>query len=37
MTRICFPYIFFISLVSFAAGLLNTYGAFKGRPSRRCC
>ena len=30
MTRICFPYIFFISLVSFAAGLLNTYGAFKG-------
>jgi putative peptidoglycan lipid II flippase len=29
MTRICFPYIFFISLVSFASGLLNTYGAFK--------
>jgi putative peptidoglycan lipid II flippase len=29
MTRICFPYIFFISLVSFAAGLLNTFGAFK--------
>ena len=30
MLRICFPYIFFISLVSFASGLLNTYGAFKG-------
>lgn len=29
MTRICFPYILFISLVSFASGLLNTYGAFK--------
>ncbi|QJR16409.1 murein biosynthesis integral membrane protein MurJ [Usitatibacter palustris] len=29
MLRICFPYIFFISLVSFAAGLLNTYGRFK--------
>jgi len=29
MLRICFPYIFFISLVSFAGGLLNTYGAFK--------
>ena len=29
MLRICFPYILFISLVSFAAGLLNTYGAFK--------
>jgi putative peptidoglycan lipid II flippase len=29
MLRICFPYIFFISLVSFAAGLLNTYGSFK--------
>jgi putative peptidoglycan lipid II flippase len=29
MVRICFPYIFFISLVSFAAGLLNTYGSFK--------
>src|SRR5689334_3596011 len=30
MLRICFPYILFISLVSFASGLLNTYGAFKG-------
>jgi putative peptidoglycan lipid II flippase len=30
MVRICFPYILFISLVSFASGLLNTYGAFKG-------
>jgi putative peptidoglycan lipid II flippase len=30
MLRICFPYILFISLVSFAAGLLNTYGSFKG-------
>jgi len=30
MVRICFPYILFISLVSFSAGLLNTYGAFKG-------
>jgi putative peptidoglycan lipid II flippase len=30
MLRICFPYILFISLVSFSAGLLNTYGAFKG-------
>ena len=30
MTRICFPYILFISLVSFASGLLNTYGSFKG-------
>ena len=29
MVRICFPYILFISLVSFAAGILNTYGAFK--------
>jgi putative peptidoglycan lipid II flippase len=29
MLRICFPYILFISLVSFCAGLLNTYGAFK--------
>src|SRR5262249_33475781 len=30
MLRICFPYILFISLVSFCAGILNTYGAFKG-------
>ena len=29
MLRICFPYILFISLVSFAAGILNTYGRFK--------
>ena len=29
MVRICFPYILFVSLVSFAAGLLNTYGSFK--------
>jgi putative peptidoglycan lipid II flippase len=29
MVRICFPYILFISLVSFSAGVLNTYGAFK--------
>src|SRR6202171_2934836 len=29
MVRICFPYILFVSLVSFSAGLLNTYGAFK--------
>ena len=29
LVRICFPYILFISLVSFAAGLLNTYGSFK--------
>ena len=29
MLRICFPYILFISLTSFAAGLLNTYGKFK--------
>jgi putative peptidoglycan lipid II flippase len=29
MLRICFPYILFISLVSFAAGLLNTCGSFK--------
>lgn len=29
LLRICFPYILFVSLVSFAAGLLNTYGAFK--------
>lgn len=29
MVRICFPYILFVSLVSFCAGLLNTYGAFK--------
>jgi putative peptidoglycan lipid II flippase len=29
LVRICFPYILFISLVSFASGLLNTYGAFK--------
>ena len=30
MVRICFPYILFVSLVSFCSGLLNTYGAFKG-------
>ncbi len=29
MLRICFPYILFISLPSFAAGILNTYGSFK--------
>ncbi len=29
MVRVCFPYILFISLVSFGAGVLNTYGAFK--------
>ena len=29
MLRICFPYILFISLVAFAAGILNTYGAYK--------
>jgi putative peptidoglycan lipid II flippase len=29
MVRICFPYILFISLVAFAAGILNTYGSFK--------
>src|SRR6185312_10724633 len=29
MVRICFPYILFISLVSFCAGILNTYGSFK--------
>ena len=29
LTRICFPYILFVSLVSFCAGLLNTYGSFK--------
>jgi putative peptidoglycan lipid II flippase len=29
LLRICFPYILFISLVSFSAGLLNTYGSFK--------
>ena len=29
MVRICFPYILFISLVSFASGILNTYGSFK--------
>ena len=29
MLRICFPYILFISLVSFASGILNTYGRFK--------
>jgi putative peptidoglycan lipid II flippase len=29
LLRICFPYILFISLVSFAAGVLNTYGRFK--------
>jgi len=29
MVRVCFPYILFISLVSFCSGLLNTYGAFK--------
>ena len=26
LLRICFPYIFFISLVSLASGILNTYG-----------
>ena len=29
MLRICFPYILFVSLVSFASGILNTYGRFK--------
>ncbi len=29
MLRICFPYILFVSLVSFSAGMLNTYGSFK--------
>jgi putative peptidoglycan lipid II flippase len=29
MLRICFPYILFVSLVSFCAGILNTYGSFK--------
>lgn len=29
MLRICFPYILFISLVSFAAGILHTWGHFK--------
>ena len=29
LVRICFPYILFVSLVSFSAGLLNTYGSFK--------
>ncbi|HUQ29581.1 MAG TPA: murein biosynthesis integral membrane protein MurJ [Usitatibacter sp.] len=29
MLRICFPYILFISLVSFCSGLLNTYGSYK--------
>ncbi len=28
MTRICFPYLLFISLTSLSAGLLNTYGRF---------
>ncbi len=32
MLRLTFPYIFFISLVSFAAGILNTYGRF-GAPA----
>ena len=30
MLRICFPYIVFMSLVAFAAGILNTYGRFMG-------
>ncbi|MBL8511937.1 MAG: murein biosynthesis integral membrane protein MurJ [Betaproteobacteria bacterium] len=29
MARITFPYLFFISLVSLAAGILNTFSAFK--------
>src|SRR5258706_251615 len=29
LVRITFPYIFFISLVSLAAGMLNSFGAFK--------
>ena len=29
MLRVCFPYILFVSLVSFSAGILNTYGSFK--------
>ena len=28
MVRITFPYILFVSLTAFAAGLLNTYGRF---------
>ena len=28
MTRICFPYLLFISMTSLCAGLLNTYGRF---------
>ncbi|HEX5130617.1 MAG TPA: murein biosynthesis integral membrane protein MurJ [Usitatibacter sp.] len=30
MLRICFPYIVFMSLVAFSAGILNTYGRFMG-------
>ena len=30
MLRICFPYIFFISLVSLASGVLNTHGQMTG-------
>lgn len=30
MLRICFPYILFVSLVSVASGVLNTFGRFKG-------
>ncbi|MEY4730525.1 MAG: hypothetical protein RL020_1683, partial [Pseudomonadota bacterium] len=29
LLRICFPYIFFIALVSFASGILNTHSQFK--------
>jgi putative peptidoglycan lipid II flippase len=29
LLRICFPYIFFISLTSLAGGILNTWGSFK--------
>ena len=29
LLRICFPYILFISLTSFASGVLNTFGSFK--------
>lgn len=29
LVRVCFPYILFVSVVSFASGILNTYGRFK--------
>ena len=37
LTRLMFPYIGFISLVSLSAGVLNTWGGSRCRQRLRCC